>query len=117
MSVNDITGDTIRTDVPSEKFKNGWETIWGNKVVKEPDEKTSIMFLKIHSDIESISERACAAFQRLGSSMKHTDDKLLTSCASHQDGDCHHKQCPQLRDNEPKTKGRSCPLYDWNDDE
>lgn len=31
MSVNDITGDTIRTDVPSEKFKSGFETIWGSK--------------------------------------------------------------------------------------
>lgn len=31
MSVNDITGDPIRTDVPSEKFKSGWEAIWGGK--------------------------------------------------------------------------------------
>ena len=29
MSVNDITGDTIRTDVPSNKFKSGWDAIWG----------------------------------------------------------------------------------------
>ena len=28
MSVNDITGDPIRTDVPSEKFKSGWDAIW-----------------------------------------------------------------------------------------
>jgi hypothetical protein len=28
---NDITGDTIVTDVPSEKFSSGWETIWGKK--------------------------------------------------------------------------------------
>lgn len=29
MSVNDITGDPIRTDVPSDKFKSGWDAIWG----------------------------------------------------------------------------------------
>jgi hypothetical protein len=40
------------------------------------------------------------------------EEKPLTSCASHQDGDCSHKQCPQLRDNEPKASGRSCPLWE-----
>ena len=35
MSVNDITGDRIVTDIPSEKFKSGWEAIWGNKTQEE----------------------------------------------------------------------------------
>jgi hypothetical protein len=30
MSVNDITGDVIKTDVPSKKYKGGWELIWGD---------------------------------------------------------------------------------------
>lgn len=42
--------------------------------------------------------------------------KPLTHCASNRDGDCFHKDCPQLRDNEPKASGRSCPLYDWDED-
>ena len=31
-------------------------------------------------------------------------------CHSHTDGECHWEQCPQLRDGEPATTGRSCPL-------
>lgn len=34
----------------------------------------------------------------------------LTSCAAHQDGDCYHAQCPQIRDCEPAATGRHCPL-------
>jgi hypothetical protein len=37
-------------------------------------------------------------------------DKPLTRCAAARDGDCTHKQCPQLRDNEPAATGRHCPL-------
>lgn len=29
-------------------------------------------------------------------------------CAADDDGDCNWAACPQLRDNEPKTSGRSC---------
>lgn len=36
MSTNDITGDEIRTEVPSEKYKSGWDAIWGKKKVEEP---------------------------------------------------------------------------------
>lgn len=42
-------------------------------------------------------------------------DAPLTRCAAHQDGDCSHKECPQLRDNEPAATGRNCPL--WTDPE
>jgi hypothetical protein len=38
MSVNDITGDRIVTDIPSEKFKSGWEGIWGNKTEEDVQE-------------------------------------------------------------------------------
>ena len=31
-------------------------------------------------------------------------------CHGHKDGECHWEQCPQLRDSEPATTGRSCPL-------
>lgn len=34
----------------------------------------------------------------------------LTNCASDDDGDCIHAECPQLRDGEPKRSGRHCPL-------
>ena len=39
----------------------------------------------------------------------------LTRCAADRDGDCNHHACPQNRDNEPARSGRSCPL--WNHDE
>lgn len=34
----------------------------------------------------------------------------LTNCASDDDGDCAHTECPQLRDGEPRLSGRHCPL-------
>lgn len=36
-------------------------------------------------------------------------------CHADRDGDCSHENCPQLRDNEPSTSGRHCPLDTWND--
>lgn len=36
-------------------------------------------------------------------------------CHADKDGDCHHENCPQLRDNEPEATGRHCPLDTWND--
>ena len=35
----------------------------------------------------------------------------LKSCAAGRDGDCSHPGCPQNRDKEPHTSGRSCPLW------
>jgi hypothetical protein len=36
MSVNDVTGDRLVSDVPSDKFKSGWNAIWGklDKVIE-----------------------------------------------------------------------------------
>lgn len=42
--------------------------------------------------------------------MADTKPKELSHCAAHSDGECHHAQCPQLRDNEPAATGRHCPL-------
>lgn len=38
------------------------------------------------------------------------EHKPLTHCASGQDGDCIHPDCPQLRDGEPVKSGRHCPI-------
>lgn len=40
----------------------------------------------------------------------------LTRCAAARDGECHHSQCPQLRDNEPHATGRHCPIDNWDDE-
>lgn len=33
-------------------------------------------------------------------------------CRAEADGDCYAEGfCPQLRDNEPKTTGRGCPIW------
>lgn len=34
----------------------------------------------------------------------------ITICKAGQDGDCNHPLCPQIRDNEPETTGRHCPI-------
>lgn len=31
-------------------------------------------------------------------------------CHANRDGECNHKDCPQLRDNEPEVTGRHCPI-------
>ena len=36
--------------------------------------------------------------------------RMMTGCHADDDGDCNHAQCPQLRDKEPDTTGRHCPL-------
>jgi len=36
--------------------------------------------------------------------------RVMTRCQSDSDGDCSWAHCPQLRDNEPETTGRHCPL-------
>jgi len=38
------------------------------------------------------------------------NEKQTGYCHADRDGDCIHKQCPQLRDNEPHKTGRHCPL-------
>ncbi len=37
--------------------------------------------------------------------------QLKKGCHAGKDGDCIWPECPQLRDNEPATSGRSCPLW------
>ncbi|WP_314439460.1 hypothetical protein [Massilia timonae] len=41
---------------------------------------------------------------------KGSATRELNRCAAGRDGECGHAQCPQLRDNEPRTSGRHCPL-------
>lgn len=41
---------------------------------------------------------------------KKRGNKPIKSCQSGRDGDCIHKLCPQLRDDEPFKTGRNCPL-------
>jgi hypothetical protein len=38
-------------------------------------------------------------------------------CKADRDGDCTWSECPQLRDNEPKTSHRHCPLDKGEDDD
>lgn len=42
-------------------------------------------------------------------------DTKMEVCASGQDGECNHKDCPQVRDGEPEKTGRSCQLPHWSE--
>lgn len=48
--------------------------------------------------------------------MRPQFEKPLERCAAGRDGECHHKDCPQLRDNEPMATGRHCPIDNWDDE-
>ncbi len=55
------------------------------------------------------------SFQVLSAKVRELQEKVLDltpllQCASHQDGDCHHRKCPQIKDGEPAKSGRHCPL-------
>lgn len=41
----------------------------------------------------------------------------LTSCAADRDGECHHPDCPQIRDGEPEKSDRHCPLDRYGQDD
>ena len=36
--------------------------------------------------------------------------RYMTRCQADDDDDCQWEGCPQLRDKEPETSGRHCPL-------
>lgn len=48
--------------------------------------------------------------------MRPQYEKPLERYAAGRDGECHHKDCPQLRDNEPMATGRHCPIDNWDDE-
>lgn len=43
-------------------------------------------------------------------------DLPLEHCAAGRDGECNHRDCPQIRDNEPEHSGRHCPIDNYNGD-
>jgi hypothetical protein len=45
----------------------------------------------------------------------YKNERVLMYCAANRDGECAHKQCPQLKDNEPACSGRSCPMEDQDE--
>jgi hypothetical protein len=38
-------------------------------------------------------------------------------CHVDRDGECRWVDCPQIRDKEPETTDRSCPLYPWDEED
>ncbi|HHH0385475.1 TPA: hypothetical protein ACPZND_001893 [Yersinia enterocolitica] len=48
--------------------------------------------------------------------MRPQYENPLERYAAGRDGECHHKDCPQLRDNEPMATGRHCPIDNWDDE-
>lgn len=42
---------------------------------------------------------------------------VVESCHASRDGDCSWSACPQLRDNEPHSTGRHCPIDNRSDEE
>ena len=47
---------------------------------------------------------------------RNTGTLMQYFCHAHKDGDCTWEGCPQLRDNEPDTTGRHCPLDTYPED-
>ncbi|HDV5954468.1 TPA: hypothetical protein RJI64_004148 [Yersinia enterocolitica] len=60
--------------------------------------------------------RTTETYHLAGVVMRPQFEKPLERCAAARDGECHHKDCPQLRDNEPMATGRHCPIDNWDDE-
>ena len=43
--------------------------------------------------------------------------EMRERCHANRDGECDHKNCPQLRDGEPEKSGRHCPLDTWEEED
>lgn len=68
----------------------------------------------ITAPAEARSPKPAPAFS--GEEIRHLNAIVGNgSCHADRDGDCHHHDCPQLRDNEPAATGRHCP-YDTEAD-
>ena len=121
-SWNDVTGDFIRTGKGgNEKYAAGWDAVFGKGSDDLYEIGPSVM------ESRKMLEWASAGYGKLSQEQQvHNTailkglfdtlvEKPLTRCAANREGDCYHKQCPQLRNNEPAWSGRSCPLDDWRD--
>ena len=67
MSTNDITGDEIRTDVPSDKFKNGWDAIWGEKQRELLDNTEELIAIIINRDTKEHVPESCTKSSKYAS--------------------------------------------------
>jgi hypothetical protein len=63
-------------------------------------------------DIDVIAKRENIdrAIAILEGGIQQGEKQPLVRCAADRDGECAHSDCPQMRDGEPRTSGRHCPL-------
>lgn len=101
---NDLGVQTVRTAI-------GWSTI-------KDIYKMAVSATAIHQAGFTVEEDApiVIAPAPAGVMMRPQSENPLERCAAGRDGECHHKDCPQLRDNEPMATGRHCPIDNWDDE-
>lgn len=93
---------------------------YSRKVLANP--KDSAEYLRLRAAQEAISAarteegEAMAAFMAVLKPARDERAKASGRCQADRDGDCSCEWCPQLRDNEPATSGRSCPLPDGREE-
>ncbi|EOI6389850.1 hypothetical protein ACMU9O_000880 [Yersinia enterocolitica] len=102
---NDLGVQTVRTAI-------GWSTI--KDIYKMAVSATAIRQagFTVKEDATPIVIVPAPA----GMIMRPQSENPLERCAAGRDGECHHKDCPQLRDNEPMATGRHCPIDNWDDE-
>ncbi|MES2048821.1 MAG: hypothetical protein V4447_10500 [Pseudomonadota bacterium] len=88
------------------------------KLVQLQEENASLSAeVKALTDIKDAFEHAFA--DEAAVALKNVRLKALLPlkhCAAGRDGECAHKQCPQLCDGEPVKSGRHCPLDNHEDE-
>lgn len=74
-----------------------------------------------HAELQHIFLGIALSWNKFAIRVEREAEKPVTSdhagCHAGRDGDCIWKDCPQLRDKEPETTGRHCPLDVWRDEE
>ena len=104
-------------DAKSDHWQAGW--IAGYSVKKEKNRLLNIYLVSIGQEPMAVVVLARKAEGGEAPARKEPSPgaKVIAQCQAGNDGECVHKSCPQLRDNEPLKTGRHCPLDVLSDDD
>lgn len=60
--------------------------------------------------LDFLKEREKETAEEVEKALNEIVEEEKKYCQAGMDGDCFWKKCPQIRDGEPETSGRHCPL-------
>ena len=99
------TRDWIMVTAATRKaltWAHGWMVWYG----ESQDDEGSVLFAASNFKERLIGE----GIQPWAPEARQQGPEAEVQCHAQQDGDCSWRDCPQVRDGEPNSSGRHCPL-------